>query len=429
MKTAHHLVRDNYDEPRYTLCEAGPPHADFAYETFVPFRVEEYVPQHLLPAEVLRPIDLYNDLPEIPELAPLIMIEWRALTKTEILSVAAGQSTITTYDPKADELFSEATILYKHANKAYRRIAERQFPYITIKSGRRSAIDQANLYVAYIGSIYGDPPANPANRPGTSKHEYGLAIDVVRGDDEANLRDSLLTTGWSLIREDEGWHFEARGVASWNRIISDVDAKVRPLSDHLAENVVQYYEYRKKVQDNEPKYRREQGRLTGERAALTAARNELSGRQRQLNDRAAQLSAEQRSIEQERRNVSDLQSRINGMHYSYCPNGQSYDQCTLKQKYDRERQLLIDEYNRRAAALRNREKRLRQDQSKLQSDQGQYQRDLANFNARLRKFQDDLSRNDDLGRQVTRWTQAMNDRLAERPALIAVVAEAVGSIS
>ena len=68
---------------------------------------------------------------------------------------------------------------------------------LVVTSARRSASKQARLYERYL---QGKSPI-PANRPGTSLHEYGLAFDMARiGKDP--LGDPLLN--W-LGRVWESW--------------------------------------------------------------------------------------------------------------------------------------------------------------------------------------------------------------------------------
>lgn len=51
------------------------------------------------------------------------------------------------------------------------------FPGIRVTSARRTHSEQARLYKAYLR---GDNDGLPAMPPGTSDHEFGLAVDIAR---------------------------------------------------------------------------------------------------------------------------------------------------------------------------------------------------------------------------------------------------------
>ncbi len=56
------------------------------------------------------------------------------------------------------------------------RYGQRLDPRLVVTSARRSPSKQAQLYERYIRG----QSKIPANRPGTSLHEYGLAFDLAR---------------------------------------------------------------------------------------------------------------------------------------------------------------------------------------------------------------------------------------------------------
>lgn len=55
-------------------------------------------------------------------------------------------------------------------------IGKREDPLLVVTSARRSSAKQAELYSRYQRGL----SVIPANRPGTSLHEYGLAFDMAR---------------------------------------------------------------------------------------------------------------------------------------------------------------------------------------------------------------------------------------------------------
>ena len=124
-------------------------------------------------------------------------------------------------------LSTEAQRLYRQANAAYQKDAGRFYAYICIHSGRRSVQEQAGLVKSRHRSVHGVPSAPKANLPGTSIHEYGFAIDVIRGSDEARIVSALSGAGWTQHAGNEGWHFEAKSANNWSDL-EDYIGRIRP---------------------------------------------------------------------------------------------------------------------------------------------------------------------------------------------------------
>lgn len=75
---------------------------------------------------------------------------------------------------------------------------------ITITSGTRTTAEQADLYRKYPGK---------AARPGTSMHEFGLAVDVSSGDlDQLDDMGLMRKYGFTRPVGGEPWHMEAAGI-------------------------------------------------------------------------------------------------------------------------------------------------------------------------------------------------------------------------
>ena len=130
-------------------------------------------------------------------------------------------------DSSVRSLSTEAQRLYRQANAAYQKDAGRFYAYICIHSGRRSVQEQARLYKSWRRSVHGVPSAPKANLPGTSIHEYGFAIDVIRGSDEARIVSALSGAGWTQHAGNEGWHFEAKSANNWSDL-EDYIGRIRP---------------------------------------------------------------------------------------------------------------------------------------------------------------------------------------------------------
>lgn len=81
----------------------------------------------------------------------------------------------------------------------------------TLTSGKRSRTEQARLHARFIA---GKGP--PANRPGTSAHEVGMAADITpdRNSDYVHLHAVWRYLGLAVPYPREPWHVE---VPNWKR--------------------------------------------------------------------------------------------------------------------------------------------------------------------------------------------------------------------
>lgn len=88
-----------------------------------------------------------------------------------------------------------------------------------VVSGHRTFAEQTALYRAYIAGT-----GNLAARPGTSRHEYGQAVDVQTGDQAENppivlwLREHGAEYGFAETVPTERWH--------WQYLGSDMDERI-----------------------------------------------------------------------------------------------------------------------------------------------------------------------------------------------------------
>lgn len=90
-------------------------------------------------------------------------------------------------------------------------------PY-TVTSTTRTTSQQARLYQAWLDRGKTGLPAAP---PGTSTHEYGLAVDVVPKDprDLPILVEILKCAGFVWATERDRVHFDVFGREAWRRIL------------------------------------------------------------------------------------------------------------------------------------------------------------------------------------------------------------------
>lgn len=115
------------------------------------------------------------------------------------------------YDDKADELHPDVKKKFIAADKKYFSLSGGG--HLQINSALRDARKQADLYVKK--KFYGI--GNPANKPGYSLHNYGIAVDMIMGPVGSN-REKWTTTaltknGWERTAlPKERWHFDCNSV-------------------------------------------------------------------------------------------------------------------------------------------------------------------------------------------------------------------------
>jgi hypothetical protein len=269
-------------------------------------------------------------------------------------SVASGE------DPRARQLHREAYDLYRKANTEYMSSGG-TFEFITLESGKRSVSDQVKLYRKYVEYRECNGPKVPAaNHPGKSLHNFGMAVDVVRGSDETRLATALVNNGWIAAVDGEGWHFEASGAPSYTSVQRYIQTELISLAQTIADSIVNAILYTCYLLENEAEFRRQEADIRNKEVAINRARTELRTRRAQLNQEATQLNNEANSIVQEESAIRSLSNQLNGMVYNRCPNGQPYVDCThasLKQQWDSERQAIADEIRRRTSAVGQRKAR------------------------------------------------------------------------
>ena len=113
------------------------------------------------------------------------------------------------------------------------RVAARLGFSVRITSGWRSYATQAKLYRDYINGI----SAYPANPPGHSKHEKGLALDILS--DNTNALVNLLTSvGLIWAGPRDPIHFEMPVGGSRTRKVAPAQVVVAPKKKKLAKSIL-----------------------------------------------------------------------------------------------------------------------------------------------------------------------------------------------
>ncbi len=239
---------------------------------------------------------------------------------------------------------------------------------ILLNNSVRSTSEQFRLWEKYLKHLLNiGPQANPANIPGDSLHQFGLAIDVLGGD--AIQAQALKDAGWTQpYAAGEEWHFEARAAPEWE-VLNTKRAQIRtelsvPFRDWYAELlkskipeelematelIAEIESLRLQIelaeQETElPNYLLHLHGLT--LTDLRQGRTSANERAARYRERVSRLSRQIRDLE---RQITDLEFAIeqayddwNGYRYTGsigCPEGYPYSECTheeRKRRYDRE---------------------------------------------------------------------------------------------
>lgn len=330
------------------------------------------------------------------------------------------------FDPDVSKLHPEAIIVYHAANNAYRQRPGRQFSYIEIHSGYRTIALQAELYDAYMAAQYGGTPANQANKPGKSLHNYGLAIDIVRGSDEDNLRPALENNGWKGTVKTEAWHFDAVGAKGFSDIIKHIQTKVHSTADKYGNSRSDYYAHKAYIDRERPLYLAEKQRLSVLRPPLVARRRAIAAREATVKRQQAHLRQDFRSIEKDRKRLVKFraiakQSFKNSPKGYTCTNGYDYDDCNHKniKKAWRKRRK---EYAKRASELSKiigqRQADYRQTMASVKKDAALLKRDRTRYRRDLSAFNKLVSKNKKHGKNISRNIRLKNKANGQRAPLL-----------
>ena len=104
---------------------------------------------------------------------------------------------------------------------------------VRITSGWRSYATQAKLYRDYINGV----AAYPANPPGHSKHEKGLALDILTNNENA-LVNLLTSVGLIWAGPRDPIHFEMPVGSSRTQKVAPAKVVVAPKKKKLAKSIL-----------------------------------------------------------------------------------------------------------------------------------------------------------------------------------------------
>jgi D-alanyl-D-alanine carboxypeptidase len=148
-------------------------------------------------------IDNSSDTGKLSGLSAQIIEKFNAIAKARLGIIMADFSDLSRLDFSANEPGRKVNTLLQKAAKDSLQKAIQDHPEkdpIFINSAYRTVAQQYFLYQLFLAGR-----GNGANKPGTSSHEDGLALDI---DNHKEWKDALINNGW--IRPylpKEPWHF------------------------------------------------------------------------------------------------------------------------------------------------------------------------------------------------------------------------------
>lgn len=250
-----------------------------------------------------------------------------------------------TSDAAPRHLFREALTLYNDANREY--LAGRHTnPSLMLESAKRGTRHQALLYVRWFwwkhtgGASEGIGRQNEANAPGKSLHEYGFAIDVVRGGQARRIQSILQQTGWLNGLEAEGWHFEAVQAPARARLLTLIQQEALGPSDAFKALVSDFLYTRQACRDLLPDFLREKAALQVEIDRMQRQRDALDREKTRLDAVKRGLDRDANVLSRKRDAAVRLRRDYNNMIFR-CPNGEPEPTCThfeLKRQFQQRKE-------------------------------------------------------------------------------------------
>ncbi|MEL7547461.1 MAG: hypothetical protein AAGJ84_12480 [Pseudomonadota bacterium] len=332
-------------------------------------------------------------------------------------------------DPQAAQLRPSAKALYDTANTAYQAIEGATQPYIKINEGKRSAFQQARYFENYIRYIhFGGPQANLAARPGQSRHEYGLAMDIYRLLDEERYHQALSENGWERTVSSEPWHYAATSASDWSDVQKS-KADIAPTSIQYEQQLMTFIRLEQSERD-------QRNALNEKRNRTKEAEREVSKDKREVREAEREKVRIERSIAAEERNLDDLrrqraaaEQRYKTMSYSDCPNGFPYNECSHTEEKNAyiERRRRLGELIQR---LRREERQAQGEITRLKREVQRASRDLAKRRRELKDSEDEAkaSRTDErrAAQELRRITNDKNRANREKQRILREIAAVTG---
>ena len=335
------------------------------------------------------------------------------------------------YDPKADGLHPEAKTLYLRANQAYRMDGARKYPFVRISSGKRTTKRQAELFIAFVASRYGGSAAPRTHVPGTSGHEYGVSLDIIRKGDEARLKKAMTEAGWSHLVADEGWHFDASGAPGWGKLQKAIAEVGQKYSKPFATSVDTHFKLLRNFNKGGGIYKAAKPKLAAEHGRLKQRERTIAQEGRRLGARKKKIQDAVAMVQREKQALLSLKSRIENARYGYCPVGRGFQQCTHvaeKRRFVNQVNAAVRNFNQRRAVynravttVKQAVKRWNYNHKRWNSDRAQFKQEAAYFNKSLKAF-------NGLAAKLKGWAGEINKLRAALPGQLGAIVKAVARV-
>lgn len=292
-------------------------------------------------------------------------------------------------DPKSQELRASAKKLYDDANSDYRNMEGKKEEHIRINEAFRDTRTQAEYYDNYIKYKYfNGPKANLAAIPGQSRHEFGIAMDILRKLDEDRYNKALTDNGWEKTVPGEPWHFEATGASDFEEIEA-ARVAIKPKANDYAKIVYDVFALEVAESEERIEFQKKQRERQAANQEFRRARKREQAKSQELKANRSETSKKKRELAKIKADRSEAEKRLKNLKYDGCPNGYGYNDCDheqFKQEYDSKKRNLESTIIR----MKQQEKATQADISDLQREEREIRKEITALKRETKKAQDAL---------------------------------------
>jgi hypothetical protein len=328
-------------------------------------------------------------------------------------------------DPSKSTLHPDAEAAYDKANTAYIAVAAHFYKFIEINSGVRSTATQYKLYRRFVEyKFFGGVHSSPANQPGSSNHEYGLAIDIIYREDESLLTASLESNGWKKHKNPlEPWHFDASKIDNFSEIQNKISEVKKLHSIKIVDSLFDRLNAEKTIENEIPAYEANSKYLEKRSKDLGQFKIHLTTKHTTSLNLKKTLEKNVDNFREKIKELTVLKKSLTNFRYNYCPNGNKYSLCTHtdnKLKYTNERNKMISQYNEMSTQLKKERVDLVEEKSSLVSFIKDFTAENSRFKYEVGRLQKDIvkfeiitDRLNKLRTLIKGFEDSISDRLQE----------------
>lgn len=270
------------------------------------------------------------DIEEIPEFKTEKTIE--SISSKGVRSEFSVEGRTNSVDaPLFQNLEKTARVAFQLAVHQYEQHSDKKLKTILIDSGYRTSEEQLRLYRPFLGWVLDGKPndrkVNAANIPGTSLHEFGLAVDVISKLDRQLVSKIMNDNGWKDNKPKEPWHFEFVSISETDRIKKARKVIRNQYSNKLVKDLEDSHEAKKNLKELEEKYSNTLLRGNALRASLVLRRKRLVLVEEKIAASEVEIKGVGSLIDLQGQILASLKRRLDNMIYDRCPNGASFEDC------------------------------------------------------------------------------------------------------